>query len=50
MGRLDGKVIVVTGAAAGLGREYAQRLAQEGAKLVLADIEDCRETARRCEA
>jgi len=48
MGRLHGKVILVTGAAAGLGREYAVRLAGDGARLALADIEDCAETARRC--
>ncbi len=50
MGRLDGKVIVVTGGAAGLGREYAVRLAQEGARLVLADVQDCADAVRRCEA
>ena len=50
MGRLEDKVILVTGAAAGLGREYALRLAQEGAKLALADINDCTDTAARCAA
>ena len=50
MGRLDGKVILVTGAAAGLGREYAVRLAQDGARLALADINDCAGTKARCEA
>jgi NAD(P)-dependent dehydrogenase (short-subunit alcohol dehydrogenase family) len=50
MGRLDGKVILITGAAAGLGREYAERLAKDGARLALADINDCAGTAARCEA
>ena len=50
MGRLGGKVIIVTGGAAGLGREYAVRLAQEGARLVLADVQDCAGTVQRCEA
>ena len=50
MGRLDGKVIIVTGGAAGLGREYAVRLAQEGARLVVADVQDCADTVKRCEA
>ena len=50
MGRLDGKVILITGAAAGLGREYALRLGREGARLALADINDCADTASRCEA
>jgi NAD(P)-dependent dehydrogenase (short-subunit alcohol dehydrogenase family) len=50
MGRLDGKVILITGAAAGLGREYAVRLAGEGARLALADINDCADTAARCTA
>ncbi len=50
MGRLDGKVIIITGGAAGLGREYAVRLAQEGARLVLADVQDCADTVKRCEA
>jgi len=39
MGRVHNKVAVVTGAANGLGEATALRLAQEGAKLVLADIE-----------
>jgi len=36
--RLDGRVAIVTGAAQGIGRTYAVRLAQEGAKVVVADI------------
>jgi hypothetical protein len=33
MGKLDGKVAIVTGAARGLGRGYAKRLAGLGAKV-----------------
>src|SRR5258708_39142455 len=33
MGKLDGKVAIVTGAARGLGRAYAKRLAGLGAKV-----------------
>jgi NAD(P)-dependent dehydrogenase (short-subunit alcohol dehydrogenase family) len=39
MGRIDGKVVVVTGAATGIGRASAQALAREGAKVVLGDID-----------
>ena len=39
MKRLKGKVAVVTGAASGLGRALAERAAQEGMKVVLADID-----------
>jgi 3-oxoacyl-[acyl-carrier protein] reductase len=38
MGILGNKVIIVTGGANGLGREYSLKLAQEGAKVVVADI------------
>ena len=38
MGRVDGKVALVTGAASGLGRATSLRLASEGARVVLADI------------
>ena len=33
MGKLEGKVAIVTGAARGLGRAYARRLAGLGAKV-----------------
>src|SRR4051812_12993189 len=36
----EGKVAVVTGAASGMGRAYADRCAAEGMKVVLADIHE----------
>ena len=39
-GRLEGKVSIVTGASSGQGRVAAERFAREGAKLVLADIDE----------
>ncbi|HZQ36047.1 MAG TPA: SDR family NAD(P)-dependent oxidoreductase [Dehalococcoidia bacterium] len=38
MGRLDGKIAVITGAGSGMGRATARLFAAEGAKLVLADV------------
>ncbi|WP_448006324.1 mycofactocin-coupled SDR family oxidoreductase [Agromyces bauzanensis] len=38
MGRLDGKVAFITGAARGQGRSHALRLAQEGADIIAVDI------------
>jgi 3(or 17)beta-hydroxysteroid dehydrogenase len=40
MGRVEGKVAVITGGASGLGLASARRLAQEGATVVLADINE----------
>ncbi|HEU5265409.1 MAG TPA: glucose 1-dehydrogenase [Jatrophihabitans sp.] len=39
-GRLDGKVAVVTGAASGIGAGTVRRFVQEGARCVLADVQD----------
>jgi meso-butanediol dehydrogenase/(S,S)-butanediol dehydrogenase/diacetyl reductase len=38
MARLQDKVVIVTGGAQGLGEGIARRLAEEGASLVIADI------------
>ena len=43
-GNLEGKVAIVTGAARGLGKEYAERLAAEGVAIVVGDVRDCSET------
>lgn len=37
MGQLDGKVALITGAARGMGRSHAVRLAQEGADIIAVD-------------
>ena len=37
--RLDGKVAIVTGGAQGMGRAIALRLAREGAKVVVGDLQ-----------
>ncbi|MGE2692791.1 mycofactocin-coupled SDR family oxidoreductase [Mycolicibacterium pulveris] len=41
MGRVEGKVVLVTGAARGQGRRHAVRLAEEGADVILFDV--CRD-------
>jgi len=38
--RLQNKVAIVTGGGVGIGKAYAQGLAQEGAKVVVADIQE----------
>lgn len=38
MGRVEGKVAIVTGGASGIGRATAQMLAREGARVVVADL------------
>jgi SDR family mycofactocin-dependent oxidoreductase len=64
MGRVEGKVAFITGAARGQGRSHAVRLAEEGADIIAVDIcrqvetvpyptatpEDLRETVRQVEA
>src|SRR5438128_5141271 len=40
MGRLSGKVAIITGAASGQGEAEARLFAAEGAKVVLTDVQD----------
>ena len=48
MGRLDGKVIVVTGGGRGFGRAYCLRMAAEGATVAIAEMDE--ETAKSTQA
>jgi NAD(P)-dependent dehydrogenase (short-subunit alcohol dehydrogenase family) len=50
--RLEGKVALITGAGMGMGREAAVRFAEEGARIVVADIDGAaaKETVSRVEA
>jgi 3-oxoacyl-[acyl-carrier protein] reductase len=47
---VQGKVIVITGAAQGLGQKIAEIIAAQGAKLALVDVDDAKlqSTVRLC--
>ena len=50
MGRLDDKVVVITGSGSGIGREAALLFSEEGAKICVADVaeKEGEETAAQC--
>ena len=48
--RLDGKVAIITGGAAGLGLAYARRFVAEGARVVVADVVDAAQALKRLDA
>ena len=50
MGRLKGKIAVVTGGASGIGQAFAKRLGEDGAAVAVADLKDCADTRAMVEA
>ena len=50
MGRLDGRVAIITGAAQGIGAVYAKALAGEGAHVALSDIQNTSAVAEEINA
>jgi 3-oxoacyl-[acyl-carrier protein] reductase len=48
--RLKNKVAIITGSARGMGRVFARRFAEEGAKLTVCDVLDCAPVAEEIEA
>ena len=47
MNKLEGRVAIITGAAVGNGQAFCQRLAQEGATVVIADSADAEEAIEK---
>ncbi|PCH99043.1 MAG: oxidoreductase [Rhodobacteraceae bacterium] len=47
--KLEGKVAIVTGAASGIGQACAVRFAEEGARILLADLQPCDATQKAIE-
>ena len=48
--RLKDRVAIVTGGAQGIGKAYALKLAEEGAKVVIADILDAASVQQEIES
>lgn len=44
MGRLSGRIAVITGGASGIGQAFAKRLAEDGAAIAVADVKQADET------
>jgi len=49
VGRLDGKIAIVTGGASGIGAATCRRFVEQGARVVIADINDDAGTTLACE-